>query len=161
MRNGDAVLPAAGAAHPARGFIYLWALWALAVFALGLAAVVPVLEHRMHRERELELLRVGSRYAEALRSYANASSSKLYPLRLEELVDDQRFAGTVRHLRRLEPDPIDPRQPWGLVRRIDGRIVGVFSQSQAKPLRDQPVQWGSLQLPAAVEYRQWQFLATP
>ncbi len=56
------------------------------------------------------------------------------PLELKDLLEDHRSGKLVRHLRRLYPDPITGSR-WGLQRSADGRITGLYSLSDAQPLR--------------------------
>jgi type II secretory pathway pseudopilin PulG len=133
----------------------------LALVSLGLAQAGPMWSDQVRREREQELLRVGTLYAQALASYRALSpgSLKQYPDKLEALALDARFVGTVRHLRKLYPDPVNPGMPWGTVKDPSGRIVGVYSQSEAQPLADRPMRWGGGLMPAARSYTDWKFLA--
>jgi hypothetical protein len=55
---------------------------------------------------------------------------------LQELLRDTRFPNPRRHLRKIFVDPVSGRAEWGLVRAGEGgRILGVFSLSQAQPLK--------------------------
>jgi type II secretory pathway pseudopilin PulG len=147
--------------HRESGFTYVSVLATLAVMSLGLAAVGPMWADQVQRERESDLLRFGALYAEAIARYHDTSpgSPKQWPLSLDDLLLDTRFAGTVRHLRRLYPDPTDPTRPWGLVLAPEGGIVGVHSQNTDRPLRRESMQVGDAVLPKADRYDQWQFLA--
>jgi type II secretory pathway pseudopilin PulG len=142
------------------GFAYVAVLALLALMGIGLAAVGPLWAEESRREQEDELLRVGQLYAEAIARYHGVSpgSAKRYPETLEQLLMDTRFVGTVRHLRSLYADPVSGR-PWGLVRDADGGIRGVFSRSEAPPLRTVPIVVGAVTLAPASRYSQWQFVA--
>jgi type II secretory pathway pseudopilin PulG len=144
-----------------RGFSYVAVLAMVALTGIGLAAIGPLWADEARREREDELLRIGRLYAEALARYQKASpgSAKRFPPTLEVLLMDTRFVGTVRHLRTLYPDPLEPARPWGLLRDADGGIRGVFSQSDAPPLRTVPVVLGAMTLAPAARYSDWQFVA--
>jgi type II secretory pathway pseudopilin PulG len=143
-----------------RGFAYVWLLAAVAVFGAALAAVGPLWAEEAQREREDELLRVGRLYAEAIDSYHRRSpgTTKRYPARLEELLFDTRFVGTVRHLRVLYPDPMAKGGAWTLLRATDGSIIGVASTSDASPLRRVAVDLGVVRLDAASRYADWRFV---
>lgn len=144
------------------GLTYIWALAAVALFGLGLAAIGPQFSLEAQREQEKDLLRVGRLYAAAIASYHASSPGALkqYPPNLEALLEDTRFVGTMRHLRRLYPDPIQPDRPWGVVKASDGSIRGVFSISEAPPLRTQALDLGVTVLPPARKYSEWQFVPT-
>ena len=135
----------------------------LALVALGLAAVGPIWSQQAQRERERDLIRVGTLYAQAIASYRQSSpgSEKLYPLSLESLLLDTRFVGTVRHLRKPYPDPLSPGKPWGVLRDGSGRIVGVYSLSTEVPLAQGEQRLDDRMLPPARRYADWKFLADP
>ncbi len=143
------------------GFTYVWLLVAIAILSIGLAAIGPSWSDQANRERERELLRVGALYAGAIAAYYAASpgSQKQYPLQLEDLLSDTRMVGTVRYLRKLYPDPLDPSRPWGVVLDGSGRIRGIHSQSTGTPLRVEALDLGSTVLPAARRYSDWKFIA--
>jgi type II secretory pathway pseudopilin PulG len=120
------------------GYTFLAVLALLALVSLGLAALGPLWSHEAQRERERELLKVGTLYAQALASYRAVSpgSLKQYPGRLEALLDDRRFVGTMRHMRKLYPDPVNPGKPWGLLIDASSGIIGVHSLSDEAPLAE-------------------------
>lgn len=147
------------------GFTYVWMLAALALLSLGLAGIGERWSDQVKRERERELLRIGTLYAEAIASYyASAPGSlKQYPPDLKSLLEDPRRVGTRRHLRKLYGDPLDPNRAWGILRAQDGGVAGIYSLSTDAPLRKEPVDIGPLVLPAAHRYSEWKFApkATP
>lgn len=145
------------------GFTLVAMLLLLALMMLGLSLAGPQWSQQLRREREQELLRVGSLYAQALARYRDMApgSLKQYPARLEQLTLDTRFVGVARHLRELYPDPIDPSQPWGLVLDAEQRIVGVYSQSKQAPLAQGPIERPGLRLAPALRYSDWEFVAKP
>jgi type II secretory pathway pseudopilin PulG len=144
-----------------RGFTTVALLAMVALMGVSLAAIGPLWAEEVRREREDELLRIGALYAEAIMRYQRTApgSAKRFPTTLDALLADTRFVGTVRHLRTLYPDPLEPSRPWGLVRDADGAIRGVFSQSEAAPLRTVQVRLGAVTLAPATRYSDWQFVA--
>lgn len=122
--------------HGERGFTYVWALACVAVMGIGLSTVGPMWADAARREREHELLRIGTLYAHAIEAYRQASpgSIKQFPASLDELLFDARYLGVRRHLRELYTDPMVPGQPFALLRDEDGRIRGVYSTSREVPL---------------------------
>jgi type II secretory pathway pseudopilin PulG len=154
-------MPVGSRLNRQRGFSYIAMLAMVALLGVALAAIGPLWAEEARREREDDLLRVGRLYAEAIAQYRQASpgSASRYPASLDALVLDTRFVGTVRHLRVLYPDPLDPTRSWGLVRDTEGGIQGVFSRSDAAPLRTVAVELGSVRLPAAARYSDWRFVA--
>jgi type II secretory pathway pseudopilin PulG len=143
------------------GFTLLAVLAWIGLASIGLSIVGPLWSQQSQRERERELVRVGEQFVLAIEAYRAASpgSEKQFPPSLEALTVDNRFAGTVRHLRRVYADPVNPSQPMGLIRNPTGRIVGVYSQSRAQPLAQAGMTWRLGRLPPASQYSDWKFLA--
>lgn len=143
------------------GFTFVATLLLLALCALGLSIAGPIWSQQARREHERELLRVGAMYAQALYDYKTKSpgSIKQYPLRLEDLLNDARFIGIQRHIRKLYTDPIDPRRGWGLVLNADKRIIGVYSLSQDEPIAQGLIDLEGVILPPARHYSDWKFIA--
>ena len=150
----------AGEPNCQRGFTYIWAMAAVAILGLGLAAIGPTWADAARREREQDLLRIGQLYAQAIGSYYRSSpgSEKRYPPSLDALLLDTRFVGTYRHLRRLYADPLKPGQAWGVLRGADGSVRGVYSLSMDEPMRREALDLGVVVLPAARRYSEWQFV---
>lgn len=148
-------------AKTAHGFSYLIMLFALFLFGLGLAAIGQSWSRASQREREAELIEIGNAYARAIASYYQRSpgASKVYPRRLQDLLEDSRFVGTERHLRQIYRDPITQTNDWGLVRAADGGIMGVYSLSQKTTLHQQVWYLPNTTLPAASIYSGWKFMA--
>ncbi len=146
---------------PARGYTFVSVLVLLAVCAIGLSIAGPNWAEAARRDRERELLRVGRLYALALAEYQATSPGALkdYPSALDELVDDHRFVGVRRHLRRLYPDPLAPDRAWGLLRDGHDRIIGVYSQSDAAPVAQGALDLDGVRLQAARRYSDWRFVA--
>lgn len=117
-----------------RGFTYLWVLLIIAALGAGAGATVQVWTIAGQREREAELLFVGEQYARAIASYVAADATRTYPKSFEELLADRRLPVVRRHLRRLYRDPMTGGSEWGIV-RVAGGIAGVYSRSQARPMK--------------------------
>lgn len=141
------------------GFTYLMVMALVAMLALSLSVVGPRWADETQRDREQELLKVGALYAQAIKSYYDASpgSLKQYPPDLQSLLVDTRFVGMRRHIRRLYSDPLQPTRPWGVIHGEDGRLRGVFSQDERTPFRRVSLQSDLLDLSAANRYSQWLF----
>lgn len=142
------------------GFTYLGVLVLIAIMGASLASTCQLWSTLARRAHERELLWVGTQYAEALRSYYRASPGLAqYPKELDELVLDKRFPSPRHHLRRLYPDPITNSSDWGLLRGLDQRITGVYSQAQEQPLKQTgfAAQWSEFD--GMEHYSDWQFVA--
>lgn len=134
------------------------------VVILGLAAGMAgqALGALMQREREAELLWRGQQYRQAIASYYNVrhGAQQMYPAKLEDLLRDPRFPGTVRHLRRLYPDPVSGGD-WELVRDPAERIIGVRSTSDREPFQQANFPKGLETLEGKGSYREWEFVFVP
>jgi type II secretory pathway pseudopilin PulG len=152
----------AGLARTSGGFALMAAL--MAVILVSLAAVVAVTRARFEaqREKELQLLWVGNQYRQALRSYQSAlpqGGRAQYPLKLDDLLEDNRFPNPLHHLRRIYADPFTGKADWVLERQGD-RIVGVHSTSTDAPVRHADLGPGNEALAQGKTYADWHFLAT-
>lgn len=144
-----------------KGYTLVGVLLLLALCMLGLSVAGPMWSDQVKREREQDLLRIGALYAQAILQYKNMSPGTLkqYPKELNELLLDLRISGVNRHIRQLYSDPVNPRQPWGLIRDNDGRIKGIYSLSQEAPIARGPLRIGGISLDPAKKYADWQFIA--
>jgi type II secretory pathway pseudopilin PulG len=146
-----------------KGFTMIAVIAAMFLLALASQKVMQVVSQQAQREREAQLLQIGAAITQAIGAYYESSpgSIKRWPVALHELTDDSRFVGIRRYLRQIYDDPITRSNQWGLVRTSEGGIMGVYSQSDASPIRTGPVQENGLNLPAASRYTDWQFVYQP
>ena len=143
-----------------RGFTYLTILFMLAIMTGGLALAGEVWNTSAMREKEAELLHVGNEYRKAIERYY-LSGPRQYPKSLSDLVKDPRQPGTVRHLRRLYPDPITGKDEWGLVKSADGGFAGVYSLSEAAPLKTAGFAVRNAAFEGKTKYADWHFVYAP
>jgi type II secretory pathway pseudopilin PulG len=146
-----------------RGFVLLALLVALALLAVGLVSAVDVWRMSRQRDREKELLFVGDQYRQAIQRYYSAAprgGQRGYPTSLEVLLEDDRFPTPVHHLRRAYPDPITGKAEWGLLKAGD-RIVGVYSLSEATPIKQAGFSPGHQAFKDAASYKDWVFAYVP
>lgn len=123
----------------AAGFAYVALLAALAGLALMAGVATEQIEHAAQRDREEQLLFVGSQFRQAIASYYEKSPGiKRYPGKLEELLQDNRFPKPIRHLRRIYVDPMSNQADWQLLSSTMGGIIGVNSRSRLPPIRTKP-----------------------
>jgi type II secretory pathway pseudopilin PulG len=121
-----------------RGFVYIGLLIGLTVIGIGLGAVSEVWYQTSQREREEELLFIGDQFRQAITRYYLESprSSVRFPMRMEELLQDDRSPDKARrYLRKLYPDPMTGKTDWGEIHLPSGQLVGVYSQSGDAPLK--------------------------
>ena len=158
-----------------KGFIYIWALFSVAVFGILLAGVGQVWQTKVQREKEQELLFVGGQFQKAIMSYYNESVGGLqrYPESLEDLLSDARSPTLKRHLRKIYPDPMTNSYEWGLVKepiseeeagsgflsRADSTgIIGVYSLSKKVPVKIKNFSEDFFSFSKADSYQDWKFI---
>jgi hypothetical protein len=159
MRPGSA--PRAGTRVGLQaGFMMVMLLIAIAGVAVTVSTLVTRWADEIRREQEQDLLRIGDEFAGAVASYrrASAGSTIKHPPELEDLLDDRRAFGTVRHLRRLHPDPLTRGAPWGVIRALDGGVAGIYSSSGAVPMAQVALKLQHVDLERASSYANWQFV---
>lgn len=145
----------------AQGFTYMTVLFMVAIMAGGLALVGEVWSTSNAREREAELLHAGNEYRKAIERYYLTGPQRQYPKSLADLLKDPRQPGTVRYLRKLYPDPITGKEEWGLVRSADGGFAGVYSLSEAAPLKSAGFAVRDAAFEGKSKYSEWQFVFAP
>jgi type II secretory pathway pseudopilin PulG len=131
--------------------------------AIAALAGAQVWHTALQRERETELIFVGEQYRQAIRRYyfgAPPGTPRVLPARLEDLLTDERYPVPVHHLRRLYTDPITGTDDWGFVLAAD-RISGVYSQSEAVPIKQAGFDPSLAQLEGKQSYRDWVFQFLP
>jgi type II secretory pathway pseudopilin PulG len=141
------------------GFTYVAVMFAVAIAAIVATRAVESTMTDERRSKEDQLLYVGGLYRAAIQSYYTNSqgTEKVYPQRLEDLLDDPRTTTLRRHLRKLFRDPMTGNSEWGLVLTADDRIMGVYSLSTAKPLKVGGFAPELTSFAKAKTYQDWQF----
>ncbi|MFM9888673.1 MAG: hypothetical protein ACKVQT_37095 [Burkholderiales bacterium] len=144
----------------ARGFTYVGLLLVVALAGVALAGAGTLWSTATHRDREAELLFVGEQIQRAITSYYDQGPAgvKQFPAKLEDLLQDRRFPTTRRHLRKVFVDPVTGMREWGIVRGPGGGITGVFSLSEASPIKRAEFPPAFQQFASAKTYRDWRFV---
>jgi type II secretory pathway pseudopilin PulG len=145
-----------------RGFTFLGVLILLAIIAMVSVSTLQVGSIVQRRAAEESLLDVGAAFRDALTSYRRMTPDGRpdAPDSLEELLKDPRFPGTVRHLRRVYADPLTGSNKWGIIRAADSTgIIGVYSLSEAKPIKVANFDAMFQGFTGTTSYRQWEFVA--
>jgi hypothetical protein len=142
-----------------RGAVLLFALVWVAILPLLLLSTVDLWQTRLQRERETELLFIGREFARALASYQAADRSGESPATLAVLLRDRRSLVEQHHLRRLYRDPMTHSTDWGLVYGPDKRIEGVYSRSDAEPMKQTGFPEALKAFEKKKTYREWVFTA--
>ena len=146
----------ASAAARVRGFTYVGLMLLLAIMAVWLLVVSEVYRTMQKREKETELLFVGDQYRRALARYYASSAG--YPKSLEDLLKDPRYPAVRRYLRQLYPDPITGKSEWGLQKGPDGAISGVYSLSEAEPIKKTGFRIADEAFEGKAKYSEWVFM---
>ena len=146
-----------------QGFTYLMVLALVAAMGFGLAAVGEFTSHAEQRAKEVELLFVGSQFREAIGAYYESTPgiAKRYPQKLEDLLKDTRYPVAKRYLRRIYVDPMTAKAEWGTVEAPGGGIMGVYSKSEARPLKSGNLPRGDESFADAKAYTEWKFTHSP
>lgn len=153
---------AVSARKNAGGFSYLVLLFLVAIMGVSLAASGVVWSVAQQREREKELLFIGTQFREAIAAYYDGSPGmKRYPVQLTDLLRDPRSPAMKRYLRRLYLDPMTGKADWGVVRTIDGGILGVHSMSIDKPIRTYFEDEAEKDFSGKTRYSDWVFAYRP
>ena len=151
------------AVRSAHGIVLLALLITLMLVGVLALAATEVWATAVQREREVELLFAGDQYLAAIRSYYYAAprgQARVLPSSLDDLLNDQRSAVPVQHLRRLFRDPMSESEEWGFVQRGNG-IAGVYSQSDRKPIKQSGFDAAHAAFEGKEAYRDWAFVFVP
>lgn len=152
------------AARRQQGFTYLSLIILVAIIGLVAAAGLKMGALLQRRAAEQELLDIGAAFGDALASYARATPAgqPQQPASLKDLLKDPRFPGVRRHLRKLYVDPITGRAEWGLMYLAGGGggVVGVYSLSDARPIKVGNFEPRFQQFAGMVRFSDWKFIAT-
>jgi len=144
------------------GFTYLTVMFIVAILLGGLAIVGETWETSARREKEVELLFIGNQYRRAIGLYylATPGPNKMYPRQIEDLLKDPRQPGTMRHLRKLFPDPMTGKE-FVVIKGADGGVQGVASASEIPPLKVANFRVRDAIFEGAQKYSEWKFIHTP
>jgi type II secretory pathway pseudopilin PulG len=141
------------------GFAYIGLLVLVAIMGTGLAATGVVFHQQAQREKEKQLLFAGDQIRRAIGLYYESSpgAAKQFPHSLEDLLRDQRYAGTQRYLRRIYVDPMTGSKDWVLLNAPDGGIIGVHSSYSASPLKTDSFPEVYESFKGKQNYKEWKF----
>lgn len=145
------------------GFTYLSLLFFMAALAIGLAATAVSWQTVRQREKERELLFIGSEFRDAIALYYNRSPNivKEFPRDLNELLKDSRYPNVQRYLRRIYRDPMTGQPQWGTVKAPGGGIIGIYSLSKDAPRKKSGFPETQKIFGEAGSYADWKFVYEP
>lgn len=157
---------AAGVTRPTcynAGFTYIGVLFAVALMGVSLALIATVSSQIQQREKEKQLLFIGKQFMQAINSYYEnppPGQAKQLPKKLDDLVEDRRAATIQRHLRKIFFDPFTASIEWGLIKDAGNGIVGVYSQSEIKPIKKANFDHEFVSFTDKDHYSDWKFIYT-
>jgi len=145
-----------------RGAVLLLLLVMVVILGLSAGMAGQSWQATMQKARESELLWRGQQYQQAIASYYTIKhgTQQMLPAKLEHLLRDPRFPGTVRHLRKLYNDPMTGEE-WELVTDPAERIIGVRSSSDLEPFRKDGFPKELEKLQGRTSYSAWEFVFVP
>jgi type II secretory pathway pseudopilin PulG len=146
---------------PASGLVLLALLIMLMLVGVGALAAAELWSTTLKREREEQLLFVGSQYRRAIESYWKVSPGRrAYPPTMDVLLTDDRFPTPMHHLRRLYRDPMTDTGEFEPIMQANA-LVGVHSTSTDTPIKHAnfPVYYKAFE--DADSYVKWQFIFVP
>lgn len=149
--------------HRQGGFTYLAALFLIAVAGAAAASVTLLWSTASQRSKERELLFAGDQFRRAIGEYYERSPGTLkkYPPGLNDLLKDERQLGIRRYLRKIWRDPLTQTTDWGLIQSPEGGIMGVYSLSEARPLKQGGFSENNAEFAGKQHYSGWKFVYRP
>jgi type II secretory pathway pseudopilin PulG len=145
-----------------RGFAYIALLVFVGLTGAFLAAAGTLYSTAARREKERELLFVGNQFRHAIELYYRKSpGAQAWPKDLEALVEDKRNVVPQHWLRKLYADPLTRSADWGVVEAPGGGIMGVYSKSDAAPVKSANFAQRDEAFKGAVKYSDWKFVYKP
>ena len=145
------------------GFTYLAILFAVAIMGALLGATGLVWKTVSQRDKEAQLLAIGHEFRAAITQYYDNTpgAAKQYPKKLEDLLEDKRFPTIRRYLRKVYVDPLTGKKEWGIVAGPTGTIMGVYSLSDARPIKTANFEEADKTFEGAASFETWAFTHKP
>lgn len=145
------------------GFSYLIPLFLVAVLSIWTVRAMENIATTARRDKEAELIAIGLEYRRAILIYYENSpgTAKAYPKSLADLLLDERATKIARPLRRLYRDPMTNQADWGLIKAKDGAVMGVYSLSTGKPMKQKGFPAELSMFEGATRYQDWKFSYQP
>ena len=143
-----------------RGFTYIAVLFLVAIMGAVLGATAVVWKTMNQRDKEQELLFIGHEYRRAIGFYYERTpgAAKLFPKKLEDLLEDKRQTTLTRYLRKRYNDPFSSGKEWGVVPGPGGTIMGVYSLSDKTPIKTGNFDTDDKDFANAVSFQAWKFV---
>ncbi|HEX6279483.1 MAG TPA: type II secretion system protein [Pyrinomonadaceae bacterium] len=112
-----------------RGATMLAVMGMMTIFAIGLLAVAPAIQHEVQREKELEAIRRGEEVADAIRQYVQFYNGQRLPESLDDLLEGLPQGTKKRQILRSSAavDPLSEDGKWRLI-KPDPETIARFAQ---------------------------------
>lgn len=145
------------------GFSYIVILFVIAISSVLLAKTGIDWSQAAQREKERELLFIGNQYRQAIALYYERTPGavKRYPAKLEDLISDSRFPSRQHYLRKHFLDPMTNQAHWGIISAPEGGIMGIYSLSEAPPIKSHNFGYVDQSMKGAKKYSEWRFEYIP
>lgn len=143
------------------GFTFIAALMMVMVMGLMMGMAGQTWKQVMIREREEELMFRGAQYRDALEKWYKTSPGPglhggMVLNDLKDLLQDPHSPGKTRYLRKLYKDPITGKD-FDVLRQPGRGIVGVFSRSEDKPIKQGNFPEDFKEFEGQDQYKKWIF----
>lgn len=101
----------------------------MTIFAIGLLAVAPSIQHEVQREKELEAIRRGEEVAEAIRQYVVFYNGQRLPESMDDLLEGLPQGTKKRQILRASAavDPLSEDGKWRLI-KVDPQLIARFAK---------------------------------
>jgi hypothetical protein len=105
----------------------------MAIFAIGLLAVAPTVQHEVQREKELEAISRGEQVAEAIKQYVEFYGGAKLPNSMDDLLEGLPHGTKKRMILRPSSaiDPLSEDGKWRLI-KADVETLGGFARRVQK-----------------------------
>jgi hypothetical protein len=101
----------------------------MTIFAIGLLAVAPSIQHEVQREKEIEAIRRGEEVADAIRQYVQFYNGQRLPESMDDLLEGLPQGTKTRQILRASAavDPLSEDGKWRLI-KPDPETVARFAK---------------------------------
>jgi type II secretory pathway pseudopilin PulG len=112
-----------------RGMTLFAVMAIMAIFAVGLLAVAPTVQHEVQREKELEAISRGEQVAEAIKQYVEFYGGAKLPSSMDDLLEGLPQGTKKRQILRPSSaiDPLSVDGKWRLI-KPDPQTLGKFAR---------------------------------
>ena len=111
------------------GMTLLAVMGMMAIFAIALLAIAPVVQQEVQREKELEAIRRGEEIADAIKEYVRFYGGRKLPNSIDDLLDGLPQGTKKRQILRASAatDPLSEDGKWRLI-KADPKVIAAFAK---------------------------------